>query len=192
VRKPGTSSLIRALTWVSALVLVAGVIAFVTVRLGREDAAQGSSQQSTEPLPEGSSFDPSPPKPTRPVPAAARKVAGEFILAAVGREDLKKAWTITHPELKRQCDCTYKQWLTGNIPIVYFKTAGLQGASFDVEESEPRHVVLTVGLVPPSGAVEGAQAFYIGLKAVGKGKSLHWLVDYWAPAGAPPVPAAGP
>ena len=35
------------------------------------------------------------------LPKGVQTIAGEFILAAAGREDLAKAWTLTHPELRR-------------------------------------------------------------------------------------------
>ena len=121
------------------------------------------------------------------MPAAARKAAGEFVLAAAGREDLKKAWTLAHPELKRDCGCTYKQWLTGNINVQYYPTKNLKGASFAVNELGPGLVVLEVLLVPADGAGVDPQAFYIGLKQV-RGKKGPWLVYYWAPQSAIPVP----
>ena len=187
--KSGSSKYVRVFTWVSALVLVAGVIAFVTVRLGSSDEPQAAGVQ-TEALPEGSSFTPESPKPG-PVPAAARKAAGEFILAGAGREDLAKAWKLAHPTLKRDCACTYEEWLTGNIPVVYYPTDNLEGASFAVDESSKRRVVLEVALVPAKGSDAEAQAFYIGLRAVGDGAQLRWLVDYWAPISATPVPQVG-
>jgi hypothetical protein len=115
-------------------------------------------------------------------------VAGEFILAAAGREDLTKAWDLTHPELKAQCGCTYKEWLTGDIPVQYYPTANLDGATFGVDESTARRVVLEVLLTPKEGQEVDPQAFFIGLKAVGKGAKLKWLVDYWAPIVGLPVP----
>lgn len=176
---------LRALTWGSALVLIAGVIAFVTVRLGGED----------EPAPVVAAGETIPnelPDETVPqqsdVPVAARKAAGEFILAAVGREDLAKAWRLAHPELKAQCGCTYKQWLTGNIPVQFYPTGSLQGAFFGVDELAPRRVVLQVQLTPRAGSDMPKAAFYIGLKAVGTGDAQRWLVDYWAPMGSPPIP----
>jgi hypothetical protein len=177
--------------WVSALVLVAGVIAFITVRLGSsDDAGTQASETQVQELPDGASFTPEAPKPL-PVPAEARKVAGEFILAAAGREDLKKAWQLAHPSMKRDCDCTYEEWLTGNIPVVYYPTDSLEGASFAVDESTERRVVLQVALVPGKGSDAEPQAFFIGLRAVGNGDKLRWLVDYWAPIAATPLPQVG-
>lgn len=179
---------LRALTWVSALVLVAGVVAFATVRLGG-NGSEAASTTPRETLPEEL---PVPPQPKlESVPRAARVVAGEFILFAAGRENLAKAWKITHPDLKRQCGCTYKEWLTGNIPVQPYPVGNLDIAPFAVDELKPNRVVLRVALLPKEGSDVRSQAFFIGLKAVGNGKSRRWLVDYWAPIAVIPVPAAG-
>ena len=137
LRSPGGT---RALVWASALVLIAGVVAFVTVRLGHED--KGSANVGTVPSGFNSEdFDPNAtittPKESD-VPKAARIAAGEFVLAAVGRENLPKAWKLADAGLKRDCACSYKEWLTGNIPVQFFPTKGLRGASFSVDEVTPR------------------------------------------------------
>jgi hypothetical protein len=177
----------RTAVWVSALVLIAGVVAFVTVRLGGDEAKPAAAPASTI---DGTDFDP-PPTTTTPkesdVPKEARAVAGEFILVAAGREDLQRAWEISHPDLKRDCGCTKKEWMTGNINVQYFPTDGLQGAGFTVDEVAPGRVVLEVLLTPKAGSEVPATAFYIGLKEV-KGE---WLVDYFAPHSAVPVPQQG-
>ena len=180
----------RALVWGSALVLLAGLVAFVTVRLGTEStspadevAAQTSTVDGTDFLPgETTTVE------TSEVPKEARRVAGEFILAAVGREDLAKAWTLTHPSLKKECACSYEEWLTGNIPVQYYPTGAVEEAAFNVDEMTDDTIVLNVLLTPKQGSTEPQAAFFIGLKAVGKGESRQWLVDYWAPDSRPPVP----
>jgi hypothetical protein len=162
------------------------VIAFVTVQMSGSGQELRSSQ--TE-LPEELELGTPQPKESD-VPAAARKVAGEFILAAAGREDLVKAWKITHPDLKKQCACSYEEWLTGNIPVVYFPTKGLQGAAFAVTEVTDGRVILSVSLTPAKNSETPTSAFFIGLKEVGQGSSAKWLVDYWAPYVGIPVPNA--
>jgi hypothetical protein len=184
LRSPGAS---RALVWISALVLVAGVIAFATVRLGSGGATTPDITTAVSETDIDQGQTTTPPN-VSDVPRAARVAAGEFILAAAGREDLPKAWKLSHPDLRSQCACTYKQWLTGNIPVQPFPTDGLQGVSFFVDELAPRKVVLQVLLKPKAGSELDEQAFYIGLKAVSSGKSLAWLVDYWAPISALPIP----
>jgi hypothetical protein len=184
-RSPGFQ---RTVLWASALVLIAGVVAFATVRLGGGDDPQPTAAPSI--TTDGTDFDPSASETTpkeSDVPKEAREVAGEFILAAAGREDLERAWEISHPDLKRDCACTKEEWLTGNINVQYFPTAELQGASFSVDEVSPNRVVLQVLLTPKKGSELAPTAFYIGLKKL-NGK---WLVDYWAPDAAIPVPQSG-
>jgi len=177
--------------WASALVLIAGLVAFVTVRWGASDDSPTAAASGTSTV-DGSNYtDPTQTTPKESdVPVAARKAAGEFVLAAVGREDLAKAWKLADPTLKRDCACTYKQWLTGNIPVQYFPTKGLKGAAFSVNEVTPGHVILLVQLTPGKNK-DGLKptTFYIGLKQHG-GKASSWLVDYWAPAALVAVPAA--
>lgn len=182
----------RAIVWGSALVLLAGLAAFVTVRLGTESTAPAKDASAQTSTIDGTDFSPGQTTPTETseVPKEARRVAGEFILAAVGREDLAKAWKLAHPELKKECGCTYEEWLTGNIPVQYYPTGAVKGAAFNVDELSEDEVVLGVLLTPKEGAEVPQTAFFIGLKAVGEGASRRWLVDYWAPDAAPPVPQA--
>lgn len=127
------------------------------------------------------------------LPKGVQKTAGEFILAAVGREDLAKAWKLTHPELRAQCGCSYKQWLSGNIPVQYYPTADIDTASFEIDSleprKEPREVWLRVLLLPKQGSTVKPQVFDIGLKASGNGTSKTWRVNYWNAKVSIPVPA---
>ena len=165
---------VRKLSWISGFVLFAGVIAFGIAYFG--DSAEKID-------PRAATNEPAPVKtaPTVPLDPKARQVAGKFVVTAVTRQDLKTAWTLTHPELK--AGFTYKQWLTGSIPVVFYSPKSIAGASFKVEESHPNEVVLDLLILPRKGAVEGPQAFFIGLKAVGKGKGKRWLVYTFIPHG---------
>jgi hypothetical protein len=123
------------------------------------------------------------------LPKGVQTIAGQFILAAAGREDLAKAWRLTHPELRAQCDCTYKQWLTGNIPVQYYPTGDIDTAAFDIEEITPNEIYLRVLVLPKESANVKPQVFDIGLKMVGKGAKKTWLVNYWNARVSIPVPA---
>ena len=185
-----TQRLQRGFAWLSVLLLVAGVVAFVGSRTGSEDA--GADALPPADAPPAVPADPLPPE-TQPtaadVPRAARVVAGQFILAAAGREDLPKAWKLSHPDLKAQCACTYKEWLTGNIPVQYYPVDDLDVASFAVQEARPNYIVLHVALLPEEKSKVKPQSFFIGLRPVGEGAKKKWLVDYWAPYASVEVPA---
>lgn len=124
-----------------------------------------------------------------PVTEEARVVAGQFILWAVSttatRTDLARSWNLVHPELKAECACSRREWLTGNIPIQPYPVKDLETATFAIDESFEDRVVLQVALLPRDGAEVRGQIFYIGLKAVGSGAGKRWLVDYWAPRQGP-------
>lgn len=169
----------RALVSITAVVLVAGVVAFLSVRAGGDDNESRPPTTAASATVDTAS-DAKPGKLER----AARVAAGEFILAAVGREDLKKAWRLSHPDLRAQCACTYKEWLTGYIPVQPYPVGNLDVAAFEVEEASPRHAVLLVALLPEKGEKVKAQTFYIGLKTRKQGDKKRWLVDYWAPYSA--------
>lgn len=123
------------------------------------------------------------------LPKGVRKTAGEFILAAAGREDLAKAWKLTHPELRAQCGCTYKQWLTGDIPVQYYPSRDISTAAFEVADITSREVWLRVLVLPQETSKVKPQVFDIGLKASGVGKRMIWRVNYWNAKVNIPVPA---
>lgn len=191
LRSPG---FVRALTWVSVLVLIAGIAAVGTVWLGGDDDPSPPAAVGTTPGQTVDEFGELPPEPkpdVADVPAAARTATAIFIDGAVARNDLAKAWTIIHPEFKAQCACTRAEWLTGNIPVQYFPALGADETGFGANEISPGRIVLEVLLTPKKGSGLSPTAFYVGLKAVGKGANEKWLVDYFAPIGSPPVPSIG-
>jgi hypothetical protein len=124
------------------------------------------------------------PRPQVPLDAEARRVAGRFILTAVARENLGEAYALAHPELLQ--GLTRDEWMTGDIPVVYYPAAAIDAATFKVDESYADEVILQVALLPKETAGVKPQIFYIGLKKTGK----RWRVHYWVPRGAPAIPSA--
>ena len=167
---------VRRLSWVSGFVLVAGVIAFSITYFG--DKAEKVDVRASGPI-----KPPPPEPPTVPLDQVARRVAGQFVVTAVTRQDLKTAWKITHPDLK--AGYSYKQWLTGSIPVPFYPAKSIDAANFKVDESYPNQAVLDLLILPKRGSGERVQAFFVGLKAVGKGKAKRWLVTYFLPHGGP-------
>lgn len=165
----------RNLLWASSLVFVAAIVTVSVVFFGNT-AQSHETPLSDEPA---AVFERE-----RQVPLSsdARKVAGRFILTAVARKNLDESYDLTHPDLRQ--GLSREEWRTGNIPVTPYPTDKLDFASFKVDESYPDRAVLQVALLPEEGAKVRPQIFFIGLRKVG----AKWLVDYWIPRGAPPVP----
>src|SRR5918992_2707075 len=177
----------RALVWFTGLLVVAGAAFLITVRMGDDDdgaearPAPNAAPAIIDTQPDG--------RRGGKVEPAARRAAGEFILAAAGREDLKKAWELSHPELRAHCGCTYKQWLTGEIPVQPYPVGNLDVAAFSVEEATSNRALLLVALVPEDGSKVKPQTFFIELKKTKQGSRQRWLVNYFQPYSVTPVPA---
>lgn len=165
----------KALPYVAALVFVAGGIAFLIAYFGNTSHVK---QPGTRP---GQPVDASKVPATVPVPKAARTVAAQYIVATMTRKDMPLSWKLTHPKLK--AGYTYKQWLTGNIPVQFFPPKAFAGASYKVEWSHPDDVLLNVYVFAKAKMASLSQAFYVELNPVGTGASKRWLVSYVAPSG---------
>ena len=173
----------RYLPYAAALVLVAGGIAFLITYFG-------NTAHVTHPkTPPGAVVDASKTPPTVPVPKDAKSVAGQYILSAMTRQNLPLAWKLTHPKLK--AGYTYKQWLSGNIPVQFFPPKAFKGATYRVTWSHPNDVMLDVYIFGKPADL--SQAFFVELNPVGTGAGKRWLVSYVAPhGGGENVPALNP
>ncbi len=174
---------------------MAGIVAFSVAYFGSSDEPAREVAPAAAPSKVVINTPPAENGPSVPVAREARVAAGEFILSAVTRENLPKAWRITDPQSEvRRCGirpCTYKEWLTGNIAVVPYPAGSIDKASFAVDESFRNRVLLQVALLPKDGSKVRGQIFYIGLRAVGQGTSRRWLVTEWFPRVVIPVPNAG-
>jgi hypothetical protein len=171
----------KAYPWLAALLLLAGVIAAV-VRFApsRNPPKQAGNSVSPAIAPK-----PTPKPKTVPLSKDAVSVARKFVTTAVARKDLPGAWKIVSPNVKG--GLTYKEWLTGNIPVVPFPVDARTVARFKIDWSYPRETGLEVVLVPKSPKVK-PQDFFILLKKIGTGSTRHWIVDSWVPHSTPLVP----
>jgi hypothetical protein len=185
--KPGPPTLGRRITkvlpYVAALVFVAGGIAVLIAYFGN------TAHEATPKTPPGAVVDNSIPPKNVPVPDGAKSVAAKYITSAMTRQNLPLAWKLTHPSLK--AGYTYKEWLTGNIPVQYFPRKSFAGATYKVQWSHPNDVMLDVYIFGKPASL--GQAFFVELKpAVTDGKK-KWLVSYVVPnGGAQDVPALSP
>jgi hypothetical protein len=175
----------RMLPWVSALVLVAGGVAFLIAYFGNTGKTYQVEPTGNTPAQVSKA------EPTVKLDPAARKVAGQFLVNALTRTHLQRAWELSHPSFRGAV--THKEWLAGTLPgVTYFPAKAIAGATFKVDESHPRQAYLRVLVLAKKNAGVRSQDFFIGLKAVGTGKDKHWLVNYFAPAsGGAIVPNVG-
>jgi hypothetical protein len=181
-RSLSRDSLIRFLPWLSGLVLLAGVVAFVVVHASASASSDASTTTTSR-----KAGDSSTPNTNTAVALdpRVRQVAGRFILTAVRRQHLDEAWKITGPAIRQ--NLTYKQWLTGNIPVIPY-TAPIGVAPLHVVSSQPREALLEVVLVPKHGSGARPQDFFIGLIKIKRKGREQWVVNYWLPRAAPAVP----
>jgi hypothetical protein len=167
----------RYLLWLSGFVLAAGIAAVLIVFLrntGHSEVAPFTNKPvQTVTTPKKVTLEPE-----------AREVAGRFILTAVQRKDLAKAWTLVGPGIRQ--GMSYQDWLKGTIPVVPFLDP-IKLAPMKVDLSEKNHAILEVILIPKSAKVK-PQIFTLDVNKVGKGKDAHWVVNSWAPRSMPTIP----
>ena len=172
----------RLVPWLSALILVAGIVAFTIVHFGT-NTAKPLTPSAAPPVKHPTIVKPDK---SAPVSKEAKVVAGRFILTAVQRKHLDEAWKIVTPSIKQ--GQTHKQWMTGNIAVVpWLGKIGV--APLAVDYSLAREVEFTVALIPAKGEKTKPDYFVMVLKKVGSGRHARWLVDQWVPRDTPPIPA---
>ena len=163
---------------VSTAIFVAGLVVVLVTFTGHS----GKTKQvfSDKPIVDVSKV----PKTVKLDPVA-RRVAGEFILTAVARKNLRKAYGLVGPQIKQ--GMTLKEWLTGNIAVIPYPVSDIKFAPFKIDYSYPKHALLEIALLPTDKAqARGTkpQLFYVDLKKL-NGK---WVVDGWVPRSSPMVP----
>jgi len=171
-----------AAPWLAGLVLLAGIIAAIVAFAPNRNPAK----QANTPVSPALATKPTPKPKTVPLPKAATAVARQFITTAVARKDLPAAWKIVSPNVK--AGLTYKEWLTGNIPVIPYPIGSLQIARFKIDWSYARQVGLEVVLIPKNTNKVKPQDFFILIKKVGTGANARWIVDSWVPHSTPLVP----
>ena len=172
---------VRKLSWIAGFILFAGVIAFSVAYFGDRADKTDVRAATNEPAPLKAA-------PTVPLDPNARRVAGEFVISAVTRQNVKKAWTLSHPNLRSAV--SRKDWMEGTLPVPFYAANAIDAASFKTDLSHPRDVVLDLLILPKKGSGYRPQAFFVTLKAVGNGKAKRWLVVSFVPHGG--VEAARP
>jgi len=170
----------RALPWVAAILLVAGVAA--AIQKWAYHPAKKVQVFTKAPVVDNSVT----PKSVKLAPGV-RAVARDFIQTAVARRNLAHAYTIVGQEIKQ--GQTLKQWMTGNIAVVPYPAGDILAAPFRIDYSYPKEALLEVMLLPKATAKIRPTDFYLGLKKVGTGAKAHWVVTSWSPHVSPMVPS---
>src|SRR3954452_2195614 len=167
----------RWLLWISAAILAAGIAAVLIVFL-RNTGSDALTKPVYKP---GAPTVVKQPKQVKLEPEV-RKVAGEFILTAVQRKNLGRAWALVGPQIRQSF--TYKEWLTGDIPVVPFLKP-IKFTSLKVDLSTKNYALLEMLIIPNAGRGE---IYDMELNKVGKGDKAHWVVNSWVPRAHPTVP----
>jgi hypothetical protein len=166
------------LPWIAGAVLAAGVIAFLVAYFGntansKETFGPGKAQVVK-------------PQPTVRLDPKARIAAGQFIETAVARRNLAEAWRLATPNARG--GLTYKEWLTGDIPIPALGAPIQTAAITKLVTSHPREAEINIVVIPkPNKYGVKTTLFFVILKKVGS----RWRVDYCQAQATPGAPAPG-
>jgi hypothetical protein len=172
----------RRIFIISGVVLLVGIVAIlVTVLRGTGNAYPDKFSNQPAQLN----------KPEKKAPVSPDQISlmRKFIATAVARQDLTGAYRIVGPDLRG--GLTQKQWLTGNIPVLFYHAANARTVEFKVDYSYQRQALFEANLhAKPGTETRPALLFYIGLKRQGDKSTGRWLVNYFEPNWRPPVPMA--
>ena len=169
----------RRLLWAGGAALVVGVVVAVSTFVW-------TNPKVAPPAPGNGHVQKPVTQKTVPFEPSARKVGERFIRTAVMRKNLGASWQLIDARLRG--GFTLKQWKTGNIPVVPYPADLSQPAPVKISWSYKNDAMLLILLRPKPGDPTKPQLFHLGLHAFGTGAKRHWLVDYWAPFGAPKIP----
>jgi hypothetical protein len=167
-------------TTVSVIVLIAGLVVYVSSRDGaRVAAGDGPAVAPTKSAEQLYG-------PEIKLPPEAVRTARRFIQTAVLRQDTAASWVLVTP--KERAGTSEAQWDRGDMPVVPYPRKGFSGARFNIIRSRQRDVLIQVLLSSHTLGVKPTTDF---LELVPSGG--RWLVTYWAPQGQnPPLPSANP
>jgi hypothetical protein len=174
----------RWLLVIGAVVLAAGIIAILVTKVGNNSGTTENVNPTGPPI---SALE----KAEKNIrfPAAAWKVAQQFIASAPARKNLAQSYALADANVRG--GLTLKQWMTGNIPVPYFPTTKIIRYNWkNTNYAHPRDAAVNLILVPTAkSGLPRPAPFQIGVVKVGHGASAHWLVDYFGAVQGPPVPS---
>ena len=165
----------RWLPWISAAVLVAGVVTFMAVRnTGRPASLPDTTG--------GKAQNPAVTPKSVPLQKSQRLVAGRFILTAVKRQHMVEAYKLSGPDVIQ--GMSLKEWMKGDIAVTPYLPK-IDVVTVHPEYSYKNEAVLKIIIVPKGNGK--ASTFLLTLKRFGK----RWLVNDWQPTGRMDLPLTG-
>jgi len=175
IKKPGWQ---KALPWIAGVLLVAGVIVFLVVKVGN------TGKSLATPLSDNPAVDVSKVPKTIKLPPGAMKAARQFIKTAVARENLAAGYKWAGPQIRQ--GQTLAEWKTGNIAVIPYPVDSIDYAPMKVDFSYPNEAQIEVALLPKASAKGVRSQLFIA--DLIKTKSGQWQVNAWVPRSSPPVP----
>jgi hypothetical protein len=182
----------RALFWLGAAVLAAGVVVLVVAFVGRGDGTTTQPDKGfraalpvkSQPLRTDDGVKIT--KYTQLDPEVKSNIR-TFLASAVARKHLGDSWAVIAPSMKE--GYTYKQWRNAKaLPVIPYPIDNVDHATYSLEYATTKEILVEVGLsAPPKRHIRPA-TFRLGLVPVGKGTQARWLVNYWMPRWTPPIP----
>lgn len=113
--------------------------------------------------------------------AATEQALDHFVLTAVLRRHLDDSYDLVTGQLR--AGMTREEWDTGDIPVVPFLAKDFAFAKSKLRYSHANFARYDVLIWAKPHATTSSTSFSMELRAVGAGKSRHWLVDYFQPLG---------
>ena len=174
---------LRWLPWVSAALLVTGVLAvLIAYDVG---GIRNTASVDTPPL-RNEPADVPVARRTVPMSREAANIAIKFIDGAVTRKNLAGTYALAAPELRR--GMTLAEWKRGDIYVEYFPVSerGAGYSPYKVEWSYENELMLRLLLTPTKASGLKPQEYFVGVKKVGA--PPRWAVFYFAPRSFPKRP----
>ena len=112
---------------------------------------------------------------TRADRAAINRTLDAFVPSAIGRRDVAASYDLATPALRQ--GMTRAEWAKGDLPVYPFPVRGTRFHGWTIGTASRNTVELDLLVQSPPRSHQGATAYTIDLKRVGR----RWLVDQVVP-----------
>jgi hypothetical protein len=171
----------RYLLWFGLAVLVAGAIVLVVVIRGGSGDSTKADTVTTVPAESAPlrNADGTVVKTYEQLDPQIRAAVTTFVGSAVARQHVGRSWDVVAPSLK--AGYTRSEWAKGELPVVPYPGVDTERVRYSLDHASTKQILVEVGLIGKPGVRSEPETFQLGLVPV----NGRWLVDYWAPRGAP-------